>query len=77
MLRDRLLSFEVDVIPAALQALSGMDGHATLLKMLPDQPAQRRKAKLKAQGERVERDYLKHIQPWGVRETNQALRTES
>ena len=35
--RDTLLSFEVDVTLAALQALCGMDGHDMLLKMLLDE----------------------------------------
>jgi hypothetical protein len=48
--RDTLLSFEVDVTLAALQAPYGIDGHDMLLKMLPDEAAQRRKALLKAQG---------------------------
>ena len=51
---DRLtmcqLCLEVCVTLAARQALYGMDGHDMLLKMLPDEAAQRRKALLKAQG---------------------------
>jgi hypothetical protein len=35
--RETLFSFEVDVTPAALQALYGMDGHNMLLKMLLDE----------------------------------------
>lgn len=57
-----------------LQGLSGMDGADMLKTLLPDASSRERSTILKAQGERFERKYLRHVEAFPhVRDTLQGI----